>query len=459
MTTLALARRAPGAARPAARRAPRRHRPRRLAQEAVALAAQDAAGALSKARRALALTAEFVPTEYVDAGRKGEVVEDEFKAARDEYKRHRATLYEARRQRPGATRAGAPGEPLPAPGVRCSSRRPRAAWRSRARSTSSAAGARRSHTVQRAIAGLTGLLPEAAEVIVRAADVAGLPSAQAEIDRGRLAAILGAEIKLREGPLELPPGVRLSTNPVFRLDEAEINVIYAAEASCRSCSADLEELARAVPKSVRVLTLPPGDDQDKALRQVLDLYRRPWPLLLGRTLATRPGAAAALAADRGARRVDAGGAQRALRQRARHGARGGAAKGRAGERAARQLEPASGRPHAAAQAPGAAAGGSRAGRGRAVAGRVHGRGSGLPRRPGRRGAEGSSTPSRRAATAGCCRRRRASTAPCASPARGSATRRAGSCCARATAASRTRSTSCWRRSRRRGSRVESRAEG
>jgi hypothetical protein len=34
-----------------------------------------------------------------------------------------------------------------------------------------------------------------------------------------------------------------------------------------------------------VLTLPPGDDQDKALRQVLDLYRRPWPLLIGRTLA------------------------------------------------------------------------------------------------------------------------------------------------------------------------------
>jgi hypothetical protein len=33
--------------------------------------------------------------------------------------------------------------------------------------------------------------------------------------------------------------------------------------------------------------LPPGDDQDQALRQVLDLYRRPWPLLLGRDLASR----------------------------------------------------------------------------------------------------------------------------------------------------------------------------
>lgn len=271
---------AAGTARPATAQA------ERLAQEAVTLAAQDAAGALSKARRALALTAEFVPTEYVDAGRKGEVVEDEFKAARDAYKRHRATLYEA----VGSVLARQ-GRPLPA------SRYQRRAFEleptparglALARSLNELGRGREAlHTVQRAIAGLTGLLPEAADVIVRAADVAGLPSAQAEIDRGRLAATLGAEVKLREGPLDLPPGVRLSTFPVFRLDDAEVNVIYAAEASCRNCSADLEELGRQVPKAVRILTLPPGDDQDKALRQVLDLYRRPWPLLLGRDLATR----------------------------------------------------------------------------------------------------------------------------------------------------------------------------
>jgi tetratricopeptide (TPR) repeat protein len=258
----------------------------RLAQEAVALTAQDAAGALHRARRALALTVEFVPTEYVDAGRKGEVVEDEFKAARDAYKRHRATLYEAvgsvlaRQAQPLPAsryqRRAFELEPTPARGLAL------------ARSLNDLGRGREAlHTVQRAIAGLTGLLPEAAEVIVRAADVAGLPSAQAEIDRGRLAAILGAEIRLREGPLDLPPGVRLSTSPGFRLDDAEINVVYAAEGTCRHCSADLEALARQVPKSVRVLTLPPGDDQDQALRQVLDLYRRPWPLLLGRDLATR----------------------------------------------------------------------------------------------------------------------------------------------------------------------------
>ena len=117
--------------------------------------------------------------------------------------------------------------------------------------------------------------------------MARLPSAQAEIDRGRLTATLGKAVQLREGPFDLPPGVRLSTNPVVRLDETPITVLYAAEATCRSCSADLEALARQVPKDVRVLAVPPGDDQDQALRQVLGLYKRPWPLLLGRDLEAR----------------------------------------------------------------------------------------------------------------------------------------------------------------------------
>jgi hypothetical protein len=123
-------------------------------------------------------------------------------------------------------------------------------------------------------------------VIERAADVAGLPSAQAEIDRGRLQATVKA-VELREGPLELPPGTRLSSTPVVRLDDVPLNVLYAAEGSCRNCSADLDELGRQVPKDVRVLAVPPGDDQDQALRQVLALYKRPWPLLLGRDLEAR----------------------------------------------------------------------------------------------------------------------------------------------------------------------------
>jgi tetratricopeptide (TPR) repeat protein len=258
----------------------------RLAAEAVRLAAQDPAGALAKARRALALTAEFVPTDFVTAGRKGEVVEDEFQAARDAYRRHRAGLYEA-----VGTALARRGDALAA------SRYQRRAFLldptpdrglALARSLNDLGRGREAlDAVQRAIAGLAGLKPEAAEVIARAADVAGLPSAQAEIDRGRLRATLGKAVEVREGPLELPPGVRLSTSPVFRLDDAPITVLYASEASCRTCSADLEGLARQVPKDVRVLAVPPGDDQDQALRQVLALYKRPWPLLLGRDLAAR----------------------------------------------------------------------------------------------------------------------------------------------------------------------------
>jgi tetratricopeptide (TPR) repeat protein len=260
----------------------------RLAAEAVEVAARDPSAALERARRALAMTVEFVPTDFVAAGRKGEVVEDEFQAARREYRRHRARLYEA-----AGTALARQGNALAA------SRYARRAFLleptperglALARSLNDLGRGREAlDAVQRAIGGLVGLKPEAAEVIARAADVAGLPSAQAEIDRGRLAATLGKKVRLRDGPFDLPPGARLSTTPVFRLDEAAITVLYGAEASCRSCSADVEDLARQVPKDVRVLAVPPGDDEDQALRQVLALYRRPWPLLLGRDLARRLG--------------------------------------------------------------------------------------------------------------------------------------------------------------------------
>ena len=258
----------------------------RLAAEAIGLAPRDPAAALAQARRALTATAEFVPTDFVNAGRKGEVVEDEFQAARDSYRRHRARIYEAvgialaRQANPLAAsryqRRAFVLDPTPARGLAL------------ARSLVAVGRGREAlDTMQRAIAGLARLEPEAAEVIAQAADAAGLPSAQAEIDRGRLSATLGKAAELREGPFEVPAGARLSTTPVFRPDEAAITLLYAAEATCRSCSLDLEELARQVPKDVRILTVPPADDQDHALRQVLALYRRPWPLLLGRDLAAR----------------------------------------------------------------------------------------------------------------------------------------------------------------------------
>ncbi|MGE5126377.1 MAG: tetratricopeptide repeat protein [Betaproteobacteria bacterium] len=258
----------------------------RAAAEAVELSARDPRGALERARRALAATVEFEPTAFVTAGRKGEVVEDAFLAARRGYARHRAILYEA-----VGTVLARQGRWLPASrylrrAVLLDPTAERGLALARAL-TDLGRGRDALEAALRATSALAALPPAAAEVIARAADVAGLPSAQAEIDRSRLKAALGDAVTLREGPLELPPGVRVSNAPVFRLAEAPLTVIYAAEATCRSCSADLDELGRQVPRDVRVVALPQGDDQDAALRQVIALYRRPWPVLLGHRLAAQ----------------------------------------------------------------------------------------------------------------------------------------------------------------------------
>jgi hypothetical protein len=276
-----------GAPGPSAARVSATEEAERLAAEATALVATDPARAVAQARRALALTDEFEPTAFVKAGRKGEVVEDAFVAARQGYTRHRAVLYEA----VGSALAAA-GQPLAA------SRYLRRASLLDAKPARGLALARvlvelgrgreALEVLRKATDGFSLLDAAGVPLLARAADLAGLPSVQAEIDRGRLEA-LGKEVELREGPLELPPGTRLSNAPVFRLAETPVMLVYAAEASCHSCSADLEELARLVPKEVRVATLPPGDDQDAALRQVLGLYRRPWPLLVGHDLARQLG--------------------------------------------------------------------------------------------------------------------------------------------------------------------------
>ncbi len=257
----------------------------RLAGEARAQAAGDPAAALERARRALALTNEFNPTVFVEMGRKGEVVEDEFQAAREAYGEHRARLYEAVGVilvGQGQTLAGSRYlgrafllDPTPARGVTLA----------RAQ-TVLGRGREALDTIQRAIAGVTSLSPEVARAIAEAVDAARLPSAQAEIDRGRLKATLKDDVVLREGPVTFPAGTRLSTHPSFRVEDAALNLIYAAEESCRHCSADLGALARLIPEGVRVLALPASDEADVALRQVLEIYGYSWPLLLGPDVAS-----------------------------------------------------------------------------------------------------------------------------------------------------------------------------
>ena len=254
-----------------------------LAREAVALAASDPQAGLAKARRALALTNEFDPTVFVEMGRKGEVVEDEFQAARLSYGEHRSVLY------------AAVGSILAQQGAHLAASR----YLSRAflldrRPSRGLALARVQITLERgraaldsatkAVAGAKSLSAEALVVIAQAADVARLPSAQAEIDRGRIKATFEDTVSVRDEQVAFPQGTRLSSTPVFRLEDSPINLLYVAEASCRHCSADLAELQRLVPDDVRVLIVPEGDDRDAEVRQVLSIYRYPWPLLLGPNL-------------------------------------------------------------------------------------------------------------------------------------------------------------------------------
>jgi tetratricopeptide (TPR) repeat protein len=266
----------------------------RMAADALRLAERQPEAALAQARRALALTAEFDPTVFVTAGRKGEVVEDEFVKARNDYRRHRSGLYdavgrclarlgrhvEARRYLGRAVllestpeRVTLLARELLAEG------RPRPALD---RLAAQAAASRPS--------------PEALALLEEAADAAGAPSAQAEIDRARLAALGG--IEAREGPLRVPAEARLSTGGPLRFEDGLV-VLYVADASCRTCSADLEELKRAVPAGPRVVMVPPAPDQDTALRQVLSLYRHPWPVLVGKgsaqAIAVKPVAALVVA--------------------------------------------------------------------------------------------------------------------------------------------------------------------
>jgi hypothetical protein len=255
----------------------------RLAQQAVAKAGSQPAPALVEARKALEMTTEFEPTAYVKAGRKGEVVEDEFLAARNEYRSHRAKLYEAvglvlaaQGQHVAAARYLGRAlvlEPSPARTTAL------------ARSRLSLGQGRMALEVLHRQTGLGGLPPEVFGLVAEAADAAGLPSAQAEVDRARILALPAGSVEWRDGPLSLPPDARLSSSPVVRLDETPITVVYAAETSCRSCSSDLEALKRIVPPDVRVLTVPEVADQDVALRQVLQLYRYDWPVLVGKGIA------------------------------------------------------------------------------------------------------------------------------------------------------------------------------
>ena len=240
-----------------------------------AMATADPVAALALARRALAETAEFSPTAFVRAGRKGEVVEDAFLEARTGYRQHRALVYEAM------------GDALDRQGQAVAAARylrravllhatPVRVGRLVDALLDAGAAAEALHLLR--VHGSTGLAPSLFE---RAADVLGLPSAQAEIDRARAAATKPA-LQVAPVPVPLTPGARLSTGGPFAWTP-EPTVVYVAEADCRSCSRDLELLARVLPpQGVRTVMVAEDPDRDAALRQVMELYKYRWPVVVGR---------------------------------------------------------------------------------------------------------------------------------------------------------------------------------
>jgi hypothetical protein len=122
---------------------------------------------------------------------------------------------------------------------------------------------------------------EIARVASAAADAARLPSLQVEIDQRRLAAIEARPpVEALRGPFELAPRTRLSTGQPISLDVPGITLLYVADQSCRSCSGDLEALARIEAPDARIVMAPKDPDDDRALRQAVQVYRYPWPFLV-----------------------------------------------------------------------------------------------------------------------------------------------------------------------------------
>jgi len=249
-----------------------------LAEQAVRLAATKPAEGLAQARRALELTADFEPTAFVDAGRKGEVVEDAYLAARGAYRRHRARLYQAI----GLCLAGVERHAEAVRYLRRANRLdPELEPTPLARSLV-ASGRAREALDQLLVRRREKLGPDALAVAASAADALGLASLQAELDHARIAGLaVKPPVEHRDGPFRLPLRVRLSTGEPLRLDAGDLSVLYVAEPSCRTCSADLTALQRVVSPGTTPRLVPMIPERDQALRQVVKLYRLNWPYLLG----------------------------------------------------------------------------------------------------------------------------------------------------------------------------------
>jgi len=252
----------------------------RLAERGRATLAGDPEKALALAQEALRASAEFVPTDFVKPGRKGEVVEDAFLQGRQDYRAHRAPLYRlAGECLLGLGRGAAAARYLrraqlldPGAGALPSLLR------------ALLAGGREAEAFERAMGVLVAGrgTPELTALAEQAADAVGLASVQAELDRRRFMALPAeARPRLLEAPISAPQRARLSTGQPLRFDEPGLTLLYVADAACRSCSADLEALARLKSSGARIMVAGADPDRDQALRQALGLYGHNWPFVSG----------------------------------------------------------------------------------------------------------------------------------------------------------------------------------
>lgn len=250
----------------------------RLATLAVSLSGVNPPEALEKAGQALELSADFEPTAFVASGRKGEVVEDAYLAARADYRRHRALLYHAQ----GLALAGAGRHTAAVRYLRRAQELDATPRHAAALARSLIASGRPRPALEVLLASGERLTEEALALSAAAADAAELPSLQAEIDRVRLQALpAGQRPELRDGRFRLPDRTRLSTGVPADLEQDGVTILYSSEASCRSCSADMLAIRRSAPREARILVSAPSRELDRALRQAMTLYRHDWPVVVG----------------------------------------------------------------------------------------------------------------------------------------------------------------------------------
>lgn len=245
-----------------------------LVAEAQRLLASDASRALSTAQSAEEASRNFDPAAFTQVGGKGEILGTDIDEAQKAYRVHRASVYSAWGQ---ALRAS--NRPMEAEAVLLR------AWTlepTETRASDLAEARMSSGQPALALAGLVRLKDQTRRslaLIERIVDELRLPSAQIEIDLGRLSSpALKPFVRRRPSP---NAGVKasLSSGAPLRFDTATPSVFYFAKNGCATCSKDLEWMSR--EKGLSFTLTADMESTETTLRRATGLYRTPWPVLVG----------------------------------------------------------------------------------------------------------------------------------------------------------------------------------